>query len=156
MESAESAERSSVPCAKLFETPQRYAARYPSPSEAKVSSAAKDNAVTVGKAWYVTPLKVRFSPKDEQSFSIIDFIRGILLFCEIIKEKRFSFKSCPSMRIPFPDSAARLKISIPKDFAALTTLPENPTHEGLIAQGWNWNLADAKAYARKYPKMWIG
>jgi hypothetical protein len=43
-----------------------------------------------------------------------------------------------------------------QEFLALDALPENPAHEGLIAQGWNWNLADAKAYARKYPKMWIG
>lgn len=30
------------------------------------------------------------------------------------------------------------------EFAALTALPENPTHAGLVAQGWNWSLADAQ------------
>lgn len=30
------------------------------------------------------------------------------------------------------------------DFLALTEMPENPSHEGLTAQGWNWTLADAK------------
>ena len=28
---------------------------------------------------------------------------------------------------------------------ALTELPELPSHDGLICQGWNWNLADIKA-----------
>ena len=32
-----------------------------------------------------------------------------------------------------------------EDFANLTELPANPTHEGLTSQGWNWTLADAKA-----------
>ena len=32
-----------------------------------------------------------------------------------------------------------------EDFAALTTMPANPTHTGLTSQGWNWTLADAKA-----------
>lgn len=42
------------------------------------------------------------------------------------------------------------------DFASLTELPENPTHEGLTAQGWNWSLANAKAYVAKYGKLNIG
>ena len=37
-----------------------------------------------------------------------------------------------------------------QEFAALTALPANPSHEGLTAQGWNmpstWTLADAKTY----------
>lgn len=33
------------------------------------------------------------------------------------------------------------------DFAALTEMPANPSHQGLTAQGWNWSLADAQAYA---------
>ena len=37
------------------------------------------------------------------------------------------------------------------EFAALTELPVNPSHDGLIAQGWNWTLADAKEYLQKYP-----
>ena len=42
------------------------------------------------------------------------------------------------------------------DFAALSALPANPTHEGLTAQGWNWSLADAKAYVAEYGKLNIG
>lgn len=30
------------------------------------------------------------------------------------------------------------------EFAQLTEMPANPTHAGLISQGWNWTLADAK------------
>ena len=34
---------------------------------------------------------------------------------------------------------------------ALTSLPENPSHAGLTAQGWNWSLADIKSYLTDYP-----
>ena len=34
------------------------------------------------------------------------------------------------------------------DLQSKTALPDNPTHEGLIAQGWNWTLADLKATNR--------
>ena len=37
------------------------------------------------------------------------------------------------------------------DFMALNALPENPTHDGLTAQGWNWTLADAKTQLTEYP-----
>ena len=32
-----------------------------------------------------------------------------------------------------------------EEFLALNALPENPTHDGLIAQGWNWTLEEAMA-----------
>jgi hypothetical protein len=37
------------------------------------------------------------------------------------------------------------------DFMALNALPDNPHHDGLIAQGWNWTLADAKTQLTEYP-----
>lgn len=42
------------------------------------------------------------------------------------------------------------------DFAFLTEMPANPTHEGLTSQGWNWTLADAKDYVSKYGRLVIG
>lgn len=42
------------------------------------------------------------------------------------------------------------------DFLALSEYPANPTHTGLTAQGWNWSLADAKAYVTKYDYLVIG
>ena len=42
------------------------------------------------------------------------------------------------------------------DFAALSAMPDNPTHEGLTAQGWNWSLTDAKTYVASYGKLNIG
>lgn len=30
------------------------------------------------------------------------------------------------------------------EFAELTEMPENPTHDGLVSEGWNWSLEDAK------------
>ena len=43
-----------------------------------------------------------------------------------------------------------------EDFLQLTALPANPTHEGLISQGWNWSLADAKTYVTNHGMIEIG
>ena len=42
------------------------------------------------------------------------------------------------------------------EFANLTELPSNPTHEGLTSQGWNWALAAAKTYVADYGELNIG
>lgn len=42
------------------------------------------------------------------------------------------------------------------DFANLTAMPENPTHDGLTAQGWNWSLSDAKAFVATHKQLIIG
>lgn len=42
------------------------------------------------------------------------------------------------------------------EFAALTALPANPSHTGLIAQGWNWTLSDAKTYVASYGRLEVG
>lgn len=42
------------------------------------------------------------------------------------------------------------------DFAQASSLPNNPTHTGLTAQGWNWTLSDAKSYVATYGKLNIG
>lgn len=44
----------------------------------------------------------------------------------------------------------------PSEFAALTELPANPSHEGLTAQGWNWSLSDAKTYVAEYGMLNVG
>lgn len=36
--------------------------------------------------------------------------------------------------------------------ASKTELPSNPTHTGLVAQGWNWSLANIQSYISKYPE----
>lgn len=38
---------------------------------------------------------------------------------------------------------------------ALTELPENPSHAGLVAQGWNWTLEDIQDYLTEYPDALI-
>lgn len=43
-----------------------------------------------------------------------------------------------------------------QEFLALNEMPSNPTHTGLTAQGWNWNLTDAKDYVTKYGELIIG
>ena len=42
------------------------------------------------------------------------------------------------------------------EFAALTVMPSNPTHEGLTARGWNWSFTDAKTYVADYGALNIG
>ena len=41
---------------------------------------------------------------------------------------------------------------------ALTTLPVNPSHTGLTAQGWNWTLSEIKAQLTAMPTgdIWVG
>ena len=41
-------------------------------------------------------------------------------------------------------------------FRGLESMPTNPSHEGLTAQGWNWSLSDAKAYVTTYGSLNIG
>lgn len=42
------------------------------------------------------------------------------------------------------------------EFTELSAMPDNPTHEGLTAQGWNWSLTDAKNYVSRYSELNIG
>lgn len=42
------------------------------------------------------------------------------------------------------------------EFAELTALPENPTHDGLVAQGWNWTLLDAQDKVADIGELVIG
>lgn len=43
-----------------------------------------------------------------------------------------------------------------KDFYKFNEMPANPTHDGLISQGWNWSLEEAKEYVSKYGSVIIG
>ena len=42
------------------------------------------------------------------------------------------------------------------EFLALDSLPANPSHSGLTAQGWNWSLADAKTYVTANGMLVVG
>ena len=59
--------------------------------------------------------------------------------------------------VTFYDYDGTIVTSYSKDeFANLSALPDNPSHEGLTAQGWNWTLSDAKTYVNKYGNLDIG
>ena len=65
--------------------------------------------------------------------------------------------SVPSNDVNFLDYDGTIVASYSAaDFANLTELPANPTHQGLTAQGWNWTLADAKTYVAAYGMLDIG
>lgn len=42
------------------------------------------------------------------------------------------------------------------EFAQLSSLPANPSHDGLTAQGWNWSLNNAKTHVAASKKLVIG
>lgn len=59
--------------------------------------------------------------------------------------------------VNFIDYDGTIVYSYTKDeFLALTAMPENPTHEGLVSQGWNWSLADAKNHVGTIGNNTIG
>lgn len=43
-----------------------------------------------------------------------------------------------------------------EEFAALESLPANPTHAGLTSQGWNWSLSDAKTFVANNGRLDVG
>ena len=42
------------------------------------------------------------------------------------------------------------------EFLSLSSMPSNPTHSGLVSQGWNWSLSDAQAYVQEWGYLNIG
>lgn len=42
------------------------------------------------------------------------------------------------------------------EFLALASMPANPSHDGLTAQGWNWDLQDAKTYVTECGNLIVG
>lgn len=45
-----------------------------------------------------------------------------------------------------------------QEFAELTAMPDNPNHtaDGLVSEGWNWDLEDAQEYVATYGMLNIG
>ncbi len=63
----------------------------------------------------------------------------------------------PTSQVRFIDYDGTVLHSFSREeFALLEAMPANPSHEGLTAQGWNWSLAEAKAYVAKYGFLDIG
>ena len=53
------------------------------------------------------------------------------------------------------DGTVLYKYSV-NDFESLIEMPPNPSHLGLVAQGWNWQLTKAKQYMETHNKLIIG
>ena len=43
-----------------------------------------------------------------------------------------------------------------EEFMKLSEMPANPTHEGLVAEGWNWTLEEAKSFVSAHGGLDIG
>lgn len=66
-------------------------------------------------------------------------------------------EAATSKDVNFIDCDGTILYSYTKsEFAVLTEMPDNPSHDGLTAQGWNWSLSDAKTYVASYGKLIIG
>lgn len=65
--------------------------------------------------------------------------------------------SCSKKDVNFYDYDGTITNSYTKEeFLSLIEMPSNPTHGGLISEGWNWNLSDAQTYVTNYDKLNIG
>lgn len=65
--------------------------------------------------------------------------------------------SVPSKDVNFIDYDGTVVYSYTAaEFAELTAMPDNPSHDGLTSQGWNWSLSDAQTYVAKYGKLNVG
>ena len=65
--------------------------------------------------------------------------------------------SAPISDVNFYDYDGTILYSYTKEqFLALSAMPELPTREGLICQGWNWTLNDAKDHVADLSKLNIG
>lgn len=59
--------------------------------------------------------------------------------------------------VNFRDYDGTILHSFSKDeFLAMSELPELPTQAGLVCQGWNWSLEDAKGYVAEYGVLEVG
>ena len=78
-------------------------------------------------------------------------------FSSVIVEASSSGESALKKQINFIDYDGTILYSYStSEWANVSALPANPSHNGLTAQGWNWSLADAKAYVAKYGRLEIG
>ena len=63
----------------------------------------------------------------------------------------------PDADVTFYDYDGSVVYTYTKEqFLALTEMPENPSHEGLTAQGWNWPFDKAQEYVEKYRYLSVG
>ena len=66
-------------------------------------------------------------------------------------------QEAPSKDVNFYDYDGKILYSYTaSEFAQLTALPANPTHDGWTSKGWNWTLADAKTQVTNTGKCDIG
>ena len=88
--------------------------------------------------------------------NVTDIKNGIGDTAEILELILSGYQGASS-KVNFYDYDGSVVASYTKDdFLALTELPANPSHEGLTAQGWNYNFADAKAYVTTNGSLNIG
>ena len=81
------------------------------------------------------------------------------LLMQLLEEWPVGPQEVPENDVTFYDYDGSIVASYTAaQFAELEEMPENPDHtdEGLTSQGWNWSLANAKAYVAKYGKLNVG
>lgn len=81
------------------------------------------------------------------------------LLMQLLEEWPVGPQGVPENDVNFYDYDGAIVASYTAEqFGELEEIPENPDHtdEGLTSQGWNWSLANAKAYVAKYGKLNVG
>ena len=81
------------------------------------------------------------------------------LLMQLLEEWPVGPQEVPENDVNFYDYDGSIVASYTvEEFAALEEMPEDPDHtdEGLTSQGWNWSIANAKAYVAKYGNLNIG
>ena len=89
--------------------------------------------------------------------AIIDTADGIAEALEIIKNGNTDAPGNANSDVVFFDyDGTVVKAYTKEEFLRLESMPENPSHDGLTAEGWNWTLSDAQDYVSKYGLLSIG
>ena len=106
------------------------------------------NTVTLDGTRHIAPSNVQQTITPSQGYD------G---FSSVVVEPENRPDLCSPKDVDFIDYDGRLIYSYTvNEFLALTSLPANPTNEGLVAQGWNWTLTDAQNFVGKYGALVVG
>lgn len=100
-------------------------------------------------------LKTAINAKNDSSHQIDD--ETLEDYAGFVDNISTGVKEAPSKDVNFYDYDGKILYSYTaSEFAQLTALPANPTHDGWTSKGWNWTLANAKTQVTATGKCDIG
>lgn len=100
-------------------------------------------------------LKTAINAKNDSSHQIDD--ETLEDYAGFVDSISAGVQEAPSKDVNFYDYDGKILYSYTaSEFAQLTEMPANPTHDGWTSKGWNWSLADAKTQVTNTGKCDIG